>query len=115
MSIYDQLQYKFILSIEGVDVATNLKWVMSSNSLCFMPAPKFETWFMEGKLIPNYHYVLIKDDYSNLLEKRYYYLKHEKEALIIINNANLWVTQFTNSKNEKTLSINILEQFLKQT
>ena len=42
---------------------------MSSNSLCFMPKPKYETWFMEGKLIPNHHYVLIEDDYSNLLEQ----------------------------------------------
>lgn len=33
LSIDKQLNYKFILSIEGVDVATNLKWIMSSNSL----------------------------------------------------------------------------------
>ena len=33
ISMYDHLNYKFILAIEGYDVATNLKWIMSSNSL----------------------------------------------------------------------------------
>jgi len=43
MSINQQLQNKFILAIEGNDVATNTKWIMSSNSLCFMIKPKYET------------------------------------------------------------------------
>jgi len=115
LTIEQQLQYKFILSIEGIDVATNLKWIMSSNSLCFMPTPKFETWFMEGKLIPEHHYVLIKDDYSDLLEKRAYYLKNEDEALKIIANANNWVKQFQNKQLEKKMSLHVLNQFFKQT
>ncbi|MDE4959522.1 glycosyl transferase family 90, partial [Francisella tularensis subsp. holarctica] len=57
LSIQDQIKYKYIVSIEGYDVATNLKWIMNSNSLCFMNKPKYETWFMEGTLIPNHHYV----------------------------------------------------------
>ncbi len=39
LSLKQHLQYKFILSIEGNDVATNLKWIMSSNSLCMMCKP----------------------------------------------------------------------------
>ena len=34
MSIPDQLKYKYVLSMEGKDVATNLKWIMASNSVC---------------------------------------------------------------------------------
>lgn len=115
MSIEDQLQYKYILSVEGVDVATNLKWILSSNSLCFMPTPKFETWFMEGKLIPNHHYVHINDDYSNLIEKVNYYMSHENEALIILKNAKSWVAQFQNKKQERILSLLVLEKYFKNT
>ena len=43
MTINEQLHYKFILCLEGNDVASNLKWVMSSNSIAVMPKPKFET------------------------------------------------------------------------
>ena len=67
ISIEEHLKYKFILCIEGVDVATNLKWVMSSNSIAIMTKPKVESWFMEKKLIGNFHYIEIKDDYSCLL------------------------------------------------
>ncbi|MGG8494842.1 glycosyl transferase family 90 [Tenacibaculum sp. TC6] len=111
----EQLNYKFIISIEGMDVATNLKWIMNSNSLCFMPKPKYETWFMEGLLIPNHHYVLLKDDYSDLIEKRNFYLKNISEAKFIIKNANDWVNQFKDLKNEKLLSIHVLNQYFKQT
>jgi hypothetical protein len=62
-TLYDHLQYKFVLALEGNDVASNLKWIMSSNSIAVMPKPKFETWFMEGKLIANHHYVERKEDY----------------------------------------------------
>lgn len=115
ISVEEQLQYKFILSIEGHDVATNLKWIMSSNSLCFMPTPKFETWFMEGKLIPNVHYVHIKDDYSDLIEKMEYYSKNENEAIEIINNAQAWVAQFLDEKLEKIISLKVLEAYFKST
>jgi hypothetical protein len=113
MSINDQLQYKFILSIEGGDVATNTKWIMSSNSLCFMTKPKFETWFMEGELIPNYHYVLINDDYSNLEEKVNYYIDNTDEAESIIQNANNFIIQFKNDKLEDWLHLKILERYFK--
>ena len=115
ISIEEQLKYKFILSIEGHDVATNLKWIFSSNSLCFMPTPKFETWFMEGKLIPNVHYVHIKDDYSDMLEKMEYYAKNEDEALTIIKNAQAWVARFQDEKLEKIISLKVLDAYFKST
>lgn len=111
MSIEEQLKNKFILSIEGNDVATSTKWIMSSNSLCFMTQPKFETWFMEGQLIPNHHYVLIKDDYSDLEEKINYYSTFTLEAKTIIHNANKYISQFKNSKIEDWLQLKILEKY----
>ena len=111
MSIGEQLQNKFILSIEGFDVATSTKWIMSSNSLCFMTKPKFETWFMEGQLIPDYHYVLISDDYSNLEEKIDYYIVNTEEAEGIIKNANNYISQFKNQKSEDWLHLKILERY----
>ncbi len=98
MSIKEQLKFKFILSLEGNDVATNLKWIMSSNSVCIMPRPKFETWFKEGTLIPNYHYIEIKDDFSDLSEKYNKYIKLDKKCADIIKNANDYVSEFYSLK-----------------
>ncbi len=117
MGIYNQLKYKFVLCIEGNDVATNLKWVMSSNSIAMMVKPKFETWFMEGKLIPNYHYVLLKDDYSDLEEKVEYYSSPENlpEALNIINNAHAFIDQFKDKKREDLISLLVLKKYFEKS
>lgn len=112
MTIEEQLQYKFILSMEGNDVATNLKWIMSSNSLCFMRKPRYETWFMEGTLIPDYHYVLLKDDFSDLLEKVHYYINNPDQAKVIIQNANQYVEQFLDQEREELISLLVMEKYL---
>jgi len=111
MSITEQLKYKFILCLEGNDVATNLKWVLSSNSLCFMPRPKYETWFMEGTLLAGKHYVLLNEDYSNLEESINYYCENIDEAEYIINSANKYVKQFQNRQLEDLLCLKVLERY----
>lgn len=115
MSIKDQLRYKYILCLEGVDVATNLKWVMSSNSVAVMPRPRYETWFMEGTLRPNYHYVEIKDDFSDLEEKLMYYNQHPKAADAIIANAHSFIKQFQNPARERYVSLKVLEKYFLMT
>ncbi len=111
LTIDEQLQYKFILSIEGNDVATNLKWIMSSNSIAVMPTPKFETWFMEGTLKPDYHYIHIKDDYSDLNDKLEYYIQNPNKADEIRKNANEYVVQFKNKKREELISLLVLKKY----
>ena len=112
-SLDTHLKHKFILCIEGNDVASNLKWVMSSNSVAVMPKPKYESWFMEGELIPNYHYILIKDDYSDLEEKLNYYKKNTDELKRIAKNANQYTNQFRDINKEKLISLLVMEKFFK--
>lgn len=96
MSIAEQQGFKFIISLEGNDVATGLKWIMSSNSLCMMPKPTYETWFMEGTLESGIHYAALAPDGSDLEEKIAYYLDNPHEAQAIIHNAQQYVTPFKN-------------------
>lgn len=111
MTIAKQLTYKYVLCIEGNDVATNLKWAMSSRSLCFMVPPSYETWFMEGRLQAGVHYVALAPDYNDLSEKVKYYNAHPVEANQIIDNANKYVDQFKNKLKEDLLSLLVLEKF----
>lgn len=112
MSIHDQLNFKYILSLEGVDVATNLKWIMSSNSLCFSQKLKFETWYMEGLLKPGVHYVEIAEDFSDVEEKIDYYEQHPDQAEQIISNANAYTRRFLNSEIEDLLSYLVVKRYL---
>ncbi|MCZ2723259.1 glycosyl transferase family 90 [Marinomonas sp. 15G1-11] len=111
LSIEQQLDYKYIISVEGKDVATNLKWIMSSNSLCFMRRPRFETWYMEGRLIPNVHYVLLDDDFSDLEEKIQYYNDHPELAEAIIKNAQAYTEQFKNIEREHKINLLVAKKY----
>ncbi|CBG39792.1 glycosyl transferase family 90 [Helicobacter mustelae] len=109
------LQYKFILSLEGNDVATNLKWILHSNSLALMPKPKFETWFMEGQLQAGVHYAEISEDYEDLESVVEYYLAHPHHAKEIIHNANTYTQQFLDEEKERFLGILVLRKFFYQS
>ncbi|TYA74761.1 glycosyl transferase family 90 [Seonamhaeicola marinus] len=115
ISLDEHLKYKFVLSIEGEDVASNLKWIMSSNSIAVTPKLKFETWYMEQTLVPDYHYIEINDDYSNLEEKLNFYIAHPEKCLDIIKNANAYTQQFKNKKREKLIALLVLEKYFVQT
>jgi len=115
MTIKQQLRYKFVLSIEGNDVATNLKWVMSSNSLPVMPDPVYETWFMEGTLKPDYHYVRIRKDFSDLHERMAYYIAHPQAAEAIIRHNHDYVKQFWNSQREQVIALLVLQKYFEMT
>ena len=115
LTIGEHLDYKFIMSLEGNDVASNLKWVMSSNSIAVTPRLTCETWFMEGTLIPNYHYIEVKDDFSDLEERLQYYIDHPDEAEAIIQHAHEYVDQFRDKERENLISLLVLKKYFEIT
>lgn len=112
-TIREHLEYRYIMALEGNDVASNLKWVMSSNSIAVMPKPSCETWFMEGTLIPGYHYIEIKSDFSDLEEKLAYYNTHPEEAKQIIAHAHEFTDQFRNSARERLIALGTMDKYLR--
>ena len=78
-----------------------------------MPKPKYETWFMEGRLIKDFHYIQVEDDFSNAEEKILFYLKNIEMSLKIIQNAQRFVEQFKDVKLEKLISLLVLKKFFK--
>tara|TARA_E500000081_G_scaffold36847_1_gene40432 strand:+ start:1024 stop:1860 length:837 start_codon:yes stop_codon:yes gene_type:complete len=115
MSIKDQLDYKFIFCLEGKCISTNLYWAMSSNSVCIMPKPKYESWFMEGKLKDGVHYIKVKDDFSDAEEKIEFYINENDKCIEIIDNAQKFVRQFKDIKQERLIQLLILKQYFKST
>ena len=112
-TIGEHLDYKFIMALEGNDVASNLKWVMSSNSLAVMTRPTCETWFMEGTLVPDYHYVAVKEDFSDLEEKIRFYIAHPDKAEAIIAHAHEFVSQFRDDRREAIIQLMVLDKYFR--
>ena len=111
LSIDQQRRYRYIVSLEGNDVATNLKWIMSSNSLCLMPPPTYETWFAEKQIEADIHYVPLAPDFSDLAEKMRYFEQHPAEAERIIAAANAYCRKFCNEQAEQAISLLVLYKY----
>ena len=115
LSINEHLKYRYVISLEGNDVASNLKWVMSSNCIAVMPRPTCESWFMEGLLKPNYHYIEIKPDFSDLEERIQFYNENIHEALTIIEHAHEYIKQFLDPQREKIISYLVMKKYFEKT
>ena len=111
LSPKEMLKSKFIVSIEGNDVASGLKWQMFSNSVVFMPKPLTESWFMENLLIPYYHYIPLNNDLSDLEKQYNWALRNQEKCKKIVDNAKLHVKQFLNEEYELSLMTKIFDKY----
>jgi len=112
--IKDFLKYKYILSVEGNDKDSGIQWKLNSNSLVMMAKPRCTSWLMETTLIPNYHYLLLKDDFSDLEEKILLCNKHPNECKKIIRNANKFMSQFANEELEQRIENTVIQEYFKR-
>ena len=66
LTMRQMLKSKYLLSLEGNDVSTGLKWMLYSNSVVLMPPITHVSWAMEDHLQPYVHYIPLKSDLSDL-------------------------------------------------
>lgn len=112
LSIDEQLNYKYIVVLEGNDVATSLKWVLKSNSIPIMPNPTKETWLMEGLLEPYQHYLPLNDDLSNLDELISWAENNPQKAIEIVDNGYQFMQMFEDEHNEHLIETMLVRSYL---
>jgi len=110
-NISEFLKYKYILSVEGNDKDSGINWKLNSNSLVFMTKPRICSWLMETTLIPDYHYVMLKDDFSDLEEKMNWCNNNPDICKTIIKNANIFMSQFKDDKNEEKIEESVINKY----
>ena len=113
----DQLKYKYIISIEGNDVSSGLKWMLFSNSVVMTPEFTWESWAMEGRLEPFKHYIPLKSDMSNVEEMIQWAEKHPEETRLISERSTLFMYDLLFHpdaiEDEREVIMNIMETFEK--
>ena len=105
------LKHKYLLSVEGNDKDSGLNWKLNSNSVVLMAKPRCQSWLMESKLIPGVHYILLKDDFSDLNEKYIWCQNHQVECKQIIKNANKYMHQFSNNNIENMIEKTLIDSY----
>lgn len=108
------IKYKYLLSVHGNDKDSGLNWKLASNSLVLMAKPRAFSWLMEDILIPDYHYILLKDDFSNLREKLDWCNSHPEEVKQIIKNANKYMEMFRNIKEQEYIEKEVLRLYFEK-
>lgn len=108
LSLADQLKYKMLISIEGNDVATGLKWSLLSTSVVLMPPPKKTIFSLEVLLEPWVHYVPL--DVDNVSEAVQWVLHNEMEAQRISKRATNFIEDFFLHSNADHDSENVLQE-----
>ncbi|WP_424961470.1 glycosyl transferase family 90 [Ekhidna sp.] len=114
VSIKEQLQYKFIISLEGNDVASNLRWVLSSNSVPIMTKPYWQSWIMEDRLEPNMHYLELNNDLSNLNELLHWARNNDAACKKIALNGKKYMSQFLDLDNDLRVQKMVLDEYAKR-
>ena len=102
------IQHKYIVSIHGNDKDSGLNWKLQTDSVVLMPEPYIESWLMEGLLEPGVHYVLLKDDLSDLPEKLQWCRDNQHECERISHNATEFMRQFWDHDQEIQLQHDLL-------
>jgi len=108
MTIAEQLDHKLLLSVEGNDVASGLKWMMASQSCVLMPEPTVESWFCETFLEPWEHYVPLKPDLSDVEKKVDWCLSHPRETQQIASQGAQFAKKFLSATTEDRLFTKIV-------
>lgn len=112
VGIADHFDYKYILALEGHDVASALQWICASNCIPVMPRPTVESWLMHGAMIPGVHYIEIADDFSDAADKIEYYNAHPEEAERIARASKEWAGQFADPRRENIIHYLVAERYI---
>lgn len=98
MTHEDQVSYKYQIVLDGMFTTyPGDRWRLLSNSVVFMHESAFGHWFYDA-LRPWVHYVPLKSDLSDLLEKLNYIQAHPKIAAYLACNAREFALNFLMSE-----------------
>lgn len=112
MHMGELLRFRYLLCLEGHDVASGLKWMLLSNSLVLMPEPTIESWFCESALRPWEHYVPVNPDLSDLADKVSWCNDNSESCRQISANASAFAQSFLDIETEERLFHTVLRNYV---
>lgn len=93
LSKQDHLQAKYLPVLDGhMCTYPGYQWRLLSNSVCLKQESDQVQWFYKA-LKPYAHYIPIRNDMSDLLEKINWAKGHEKEVIQMVQNAREFASQ----------------------
>ncbi|WP_420393082.1 glycosyl transferase family 90 [Acuticoccus sp.] len=94
LTVAEQLRARYLLALEGNEVASGLRWMLYSNSVVLMPRPTYESWACEGLLEPFVHYVPVRPNLSDLEQVLGWCREHDDACEAIARNGRAFMAPF---------------------
>jgi hypothetical protein len=95
LSLQEQSEYKYILTLEGHVAAYRLSYELSSGSLILLAKSKWTMWYYAGMGFEAYtHYVPIEEDLSDLVERVQWCVKNDDKCRKIARNARSFYERY---------------------
>lgn len=100
LGVEEMMENRYMLSLEGNDVATDLKWKLASGAVVLMPRPTQESWLQELTLQPGVHYIEVAAPHEVPIKLRWL-REHQAEAQAIARAAQRHMLTFTDASAER--------------
>lgn len=97
MSIDEQVNYKYILNIEGNSAAYRLGELLRMKSVILDVESEYYVWFKK-LMKPMIHYIPIKSDLSDLKQKILWCRKNDDKCKVIAQNSYKFYLKYINKK-----------------
>jgi hypothetical protein len=114
LGVAEQLEAKYLLSLEGNDISTGLKWMLASRSLELMPKPRYCSWLLETRLEPWVHFVPVRRDLGDLEARLAWCRSHPVEAEKIADAGRAYMEAFSDEAREARLRDALLDCYLRR-
>lgn len=111
IELSEMLKSKYLLSVEGNDVSTNLKWILYSNSVPFCPPFTMQSWILEDQLKPWEHYIPLRSDFLDMEDKLEWAFNHPTVCQRIASQGREYMKSFLDPNTEKTITRHILSLY----
>lgn len=111
LSMAQQLACRYLLMLEGNDVASGLKWALGSNSVVLMPQPTVESWACESLLRPYVHFVPVRPDLSDLEAQVDWCDRNAAQCREIAQRGRRFVAQFRSEAAEDHLAREVVREY----
>ena len=112
MDMRDLMQFKYIIIVEGNDVASSLPWVLSTDSVPLMAPPTIEAWLLHGDLVPWHHYVPLRPDFSDLEERVRWLESNPTEAMHIARAGREYAAPFGDPRRDVAVASEVMREYL---
>ena len=88
----EQAKYKYLIDVRGHGWSGRLQTLLQLGRPVFIAERPYREWYFD-RLIPWKHYIPVKEDLSDLIEK-YEYMEHHSETYAeIVHNTNVFVEE----------------------